>query len=777
MSENVTENKITVSQLSNNTKMYLDHVMAQEIMKISCKVFESDNIFSLNNIIKIICLTSLDEIKSLFKSYLKYLLEYVKTNYHTIYKYMISSIKFIFGGFICYTYSLIKKFCQKITDKKQNEMIEGPISSPTFITTEMKYDELFLKMLHKYILDNKNTCQYTIYNDNSVTIKNLEEFEYTEKWGNIRIEYDDYKIFLEKKINFTFTKKNGENIIKGNSYDNKILSPRNVKCMCDCVPEANKAAMAKLHSRTLTLKRSFTTGTTDDHVDNYYYSVGQLNFATGTIVKSKYTRTVGSHDSINIARLIASSLHMEYKNIDYFQMLVELTMLLDVSYNFFTGKALYWGILDKIILFDMSFPIKNNIMSSINYAYLVDKSKLIFGHSLPEYNFVTMLQNENTTVEPLKINENLIFHLEAPQHTTENELYHKFLNFVGMIMAKKVFNAKEIYKFKIYRLLIDKNATVEYVDNPEYLDFCDKQKDFANMQNDNNDTDNDNEKEKPDQSAKIHQLQFLRHSPPKKIKQIINTLKINTILNSENKYKSLDTLYLRESDQYKLLKVLYNYENNGGRMQELGIQHKLNIIFYGKPGTGKTTTTWAIASYLKKDLYYVKINDRTTCNEFMKIIEHVLKTCENGGIIILEEIDVMCKLFHKRENQIKEFTNTETMDCENDLLTLEFVLNVLQGQLTPDGLVVIATTTSLDSLDGAFYRVGRFDLILELKLCDHHQIAKIFKKFYGREIKLNVLEQIPENVFEPVKIITICSNYYGSDCADEEIMAEFMNRS
>ena len=116
------------------------------------------------------------------------------------------------------------------------------------------------------------------------------------------------------------------------------------------------------------------------------------------------------------------------------------------------------------------------------------------------------------------------------------------------------------------------------------------------------------------------------------------------------------------------------------------------------------------------------------------------------------------------------------MDQSDDPLTLDYLLNLLQGSLTPDGTIFIATTNNYDDLDEALVRIGRFDVTIKMRLCDRFQIATIYKKFIDRDLPKNILNRIEEDKFTPADIIfhvkkyLLCKNNYS----DEEIMQKYL---
>jgi len=102
---------------------------------------------------------------------------------------------------------------------------------------------------------------------------------------------------------------------------------------------------------------------------------------------------------------------------------------------------------------------------------------------------------------------------------------------------------------------------------------------------------------------------------------------------------------------------------------------------------------------------------------------------------------------------------------KNDKLTLSYLLNLLDGTLCHDNTFFIMTTNHVNNLDPALIRNGRVDVSIELKYCDHYQIASIYEKILKNPLESVILEKIKEYKHRPIDIINhilkmsvICDN-------------------
>ena len=186
-------------------------------------------------------------------------------------------------------------------------------------------------------------------------------------------------------------------------------------------------------------------------------------------------------------------------------------------------------------------------------------------------------------------------------------------------------------------------------------------------------------------------------------------------------------------------------------------------------------------------------NEVKTNEQLHTLFTHVTKKCAEGGIIVMEDIDAMTHIVHKRsyfQNSYQSSVSsidTDSVDSsthdsckylasiKDDVLTLEFFLNILQGSLTSDDTIFITTTNHIEKLDPAFYRDGRFDVKIEMKAADHYQINEIFNRFFHRYPSPDIVARIPEYRFTPASFIARFRSFLLENTMDDEsIFAPFM---
>lgn len=185
--------------------------------------------------------------------------------------------------------------------------------------------------------------------------------------------------------------------------------------------------------------------------------------------------------------------------------------------------------------------------------------------------------------------------------------------------------------------------------------------------------------------------------------------------NMEAKYMVEDIIsFIKEPDKYSAV---------GARMPK-------GLLFYGPPGTGKTLMAKAIAGEANVPFYamsgsdFVQMYVGVGASRIRSLFNKAKKN--EKAVIFIDEIDAIGK---------KRAKNASASNDERDQ-TLNALLTEMSGFHENSGIVVIAATNRLDTLDEALLRPGRFDRQIEIGLPDINSRKKILS-LHGKEKALS----------------------------------------
>lgn len=180
--------------------------------------------------------------------------------------------------------------------------------------------------------------------------------------------------------------------------------------------------------------------------------------------------------------------------------------------------------------------------------------------------------------------------------------------------------------------------------------------------------------------------------------------------------KTLDEIFTSKENKNNIKSYISHWEKANELFSSLNITHKLGILLYGPPGTGKTSMAKAIGNYLDYPIFSVSVSALPdTPPNFSEILED-----NDCCIILLEDIDY---IFNK--NSIER--SSEEAGKANALLQM------LDGANSSSNVIFIATTNSIESLNEAIIRDGRFDLKINMDNLDNYDVIKDM----CRSMKLN----------------------------------------
>ncbi len=170
--------------------------------------------------------------------------------------------------------------------------------------------------------------------------------------------------------------------------------------------------------------------------------------------------------------------------------------------------------------------------------------------------------------------------------------------------------------------------------------------------------------------------------------------------------KTKDRL-IQDIERFLLPKTKQFYVRNG-------IPYRRSYLFYGVPGTGKTSMVQALAGHFHRNVcFLLPTHPEMTDDSLREAIQRI----PSNSIVVFEDIDALFDIH--RSNKISKSS-----------LTFSGLLNALDGITSTNGQIFILTTNLRDNLDTALIRNGRVDLHFEFNYATEEQMIKMWNNFY-----------------------------------------------
>lgn len=208
--------------------------------------------------------------------------------------------------------------------------------------------------------------------------------------------------------------------------------------------------------------------------------------------------------------------------------------------------------------------------------------------------------------------------------------------------------------------------------------------------------------------------------------------------------------------------------------KKMGMPYKAGILFWGTPGTGKTSTIKAILKETNRHGIIINLSNIESNKELEEVFRNRKinnKTYEGNQLcFILEDCDAT------KLSSIKERQNDPVISVKNDNkdkslsdelkniisvqqkgFDLSCFLNILDGIIELYGVMIIVTTNHPEKIDEALIRPGRIDFRYEFKKSSKENIIEMLKLKYDFKnddisMYMNDLNKIKDYILSPAEI-------------------------
>ena len=170
--------------------------------------------------------------------------------------------------------------------------------------------------------------------------------------------------------------------------------------------------------------------------------------------------------------------------------------------------------------------------------------------------------------------------------------------------------------------------------------------------------------------------------------------------------RSLDTIYLPQETTESIVSDIQQFLEIKDKYRMLGIPWRRGLLFFGPPGTGKSSLVQALATHLELPVYYLNLN----AIDKPESLQYLINRVSGRSILLIEDVDCIPAA---RERKLDDDDGPSDSDGKKGIIASD-LLNVIDGVVATEGRILILTTNHRDRLDAALLRKGRIDREFEI---------------------------------------------------------------
>ena len=178
-----------------------------------------------------------------------------------------------------------------------------------------------------------------------------------------------------------------------------------------------------------------------------------------------------------------------------------------------------------------------------------------------------------------------------------------------------------------------------------------------------------------------------------------------------------ETVVLAPGQLDRIISSMERFRASEEKYTNLGLPWHHGFLFDGPPGTGKSSIARMLGTVFSMNVYYLSVAGLETNEDLLMAVSGVRR----NSILLLEDFDAV--------GAAQDRDKTDITKVEG--VTADALYNVLDGVMTPHGLVAVLTTNHRSAIDQAVLRPGRVDLAERIGFVDEGMAREIYQVAYN----------------------------------------------
>ena len=195
--------------------------------------------------------------------------------------------------------------------------------------------------------------------------------------------------------------------------------------------------------------------------------------------------------------------------------------------------------------------------------------------------------------------------------------------------------------------------------------------------------------------------------------------------------RTMQTVY--SDAMHEVFEDILSFQTKRELYESKGIPFRRGYMFFGPPGTGKTSSVSALVNELDLTLHTINLSS-ISGGSLIKALS------SDNKLIVFEDIDAVSAAEKRSAINSDRIGESPTIASpplpaneEFKAITLSELLNAIDGSMTGSNLIFIFTSNHPEKLDPALLRPGRIDRKVHFGYMSQAEFSKMTKVYFDKD--------------------------------------------